>query len=340
MTYRIHIQNHIYIPNSISLTYYTLSLIGGPAVPFKLGRDDAVDVETANVPENGRLPDASQGAEHLRDVFHRMGFNDREIVALSGGHTLGRCHKVRSGYDGAWTHNPLHFDNSYYTNLKNNEWIKREWDGPEQYTDVATKRLLMLPTDLALTTDPIFAPVVTEYAENQQVFFDDFALAYGKLLQLGCPAGGSSDAAAPGCPFMAKSSAAADFRDQAMHGSIEHCRTAVSSGADVHALEKNSGRNALHKVCFWNHIHMMSWMIEDLKIDVNCQDYAGDTPLHDAARFGHDNICTALLSGGANAEIKNKDGKTAADVAVDYGKNETAEVIKRGGDGSLPGAVA
>lgn len=39
-----------------------------------------------------QLPDASQGAEHLREVFYRMGFNDREIVALSGGHTLGRCH--------------------------------------------------------------------------------------------------------------------------------------------------------------------------------------------------------------------------------------------------------
>lgn len=45
------------------------------------------------VPPNGRLPDAAQGAEHLRQVFGRMGFSDREIVALSGGHTLGRCHR-------------------------------------------------------------------------------------------------------------------------------------------------------------------------------------------------------------------------------------------------------
>lgn len=28
-------------------------------------------------------------------------FNDQEIVALSGAHTLGRCHLARSGYDGA-----------------------------------------------------------------------------------------------------------------------------------------------------------------------------------------------------------------------------------------------
>ena len=37
---------------------------------------------------DGRLPDASKGAQHLRDVFFRMGFNDQEIVALSGSHTL------------------------------------------------------------------------------------------------------------------------------------------------------------------------------------------------------------------------------------------------------------
>jgi len=32
-----------------------------------------------------------------------MGFDNKEIVALSGGHTLGRAHPDRSGFDGAWT---------------------------------------------------------------------------------------------------------------------------------------------------------------------------------------------------------------------------------------------
>lgn len=35
------------------------------------------------------LPDATQASDHLRDVFYRMGFNDQEIVALSGAHSLG-----------------------------------------------------------------------------------------------------------------------------------------------------------------------------------------------------------------------------------------------------------
>ena len=107
------------------------------------------------IPENGRLPDASQGAPHLRDVFGRQDFTDRDIVALSGGHTLGRCHKVRSGFDGPWTDNPLKFDNSYFKNLMNLEWRKRVWDGKEQYEDVATQRLMMLPTDITIPSEDL-----------------------------------------------------------------------------------------------------------------------------------------------------------------------------------------
>lgn len=34
-------------------------------------------------------------------VFYRMGLNDKEIVVLSGGHTLGRARPERSGF-GEW----------------------------------------------------------------------------------------------------------------------------------------------------------------------------------------------------------------------------------------------
>jgi len=56
-------------------------------------------------PPDGRLPDADKGCmkdtvQHLRDIFYRMGFDDREIVALSGAHALGRCHTDASGYWG------------------------------------------------------------------------------------------------------------------------------------------------------------------------------------------------------------------------------------------------
>jgi cytochrome c peroxidase len=74
----------------------------GVPVPFKSGRVDAMSPDA--VTPDGRLPDASKGndpqktASALRkDVFYRMGFNDKEIVALSGAHALGRCHPDASG---------------------------------------------------------------------------------------------------------------------------------------------------------------------------------------------------------------------------------------------------
>lgn len=39
-------------------------------------------------PEEGRLPNAMEGPSHLKEVFYRMGLSDKDIVALSGGHTL------------------------------------------------------------------------------------------------------------------------------------------------------------------------------------------------------------------------------------------------------------
>nr|XP_007131705.1 hypothetical protein PHAVU_011G035000g [Phaseolus vulgaris]ESW03699.1 hypothetical protein PHAVU_011G035000g [Phaseolus vulgaris] len=60
-----------------------VEVTGGPTVDFVPGRKDS-----KVSPKEGRLPDAKLGVPHLRDIFHRMGLTDRDIVALSGGHTL------------------------------------------------------------------------------------------------------------------------------------------------------------------------------------------------------------------------------------------------------------
>ncbi|KAI9019108.1 heme peroxidase [Hyaloraphidium curvatum] len=159
--------------------------MGGPVVPWRGGRTDKPPtVSKSEIPPNGRLPDAAQGASHIRDVFYRMGFDDKEIVALSGAHTLGRCHTDRSGYDGPWTFTPTKFSNQYFIQLKENVWTKKNWSGPEQYEDPSGS-LMMLPTDLALIQDAKFKPWVDKYATDKQAFFADFAAAFGKLMELG-----------------------------------------------------------------------------------------------------------------------------------------------------------
>ncbi|OMO73461.1 Heme peroxidase, plant/fungal/bacterial [Corchorus olitorius] len=141
-----------------------VEITGGPEIPFHPGRPDKIEP-----PPEGRLPEATKGTDHLRDVFGHMGLGDKDIVALSGGHTLGRCHKERSGFEGPWTNNPLIFDNSYFKEL-----LSGEKEG-----------LIQLPTDKALLEDPVFRPLVEKYAADEDAFFADYAESHLKLSELG-----------------------------------------------------------------------------------------------------------------------------------------------------------
>ncbi|KAF0932192.1 hypothetical protein E2562_008718 [Oryza meyeriana var. granulata] len=158
---------------------------GGPKIPMRYGRLDVTAAEQC--PPEGRLPDAGPRvpADHLREVFYRMGLDDKEIVALSGAHTLGRSRPDRSGWgkpetkytkDGpgepggqSWTVEWLKFDSSYFKDIKE----QRDQD------------LLVLPTDAVLFEDPSFKVYAEKYAEDQEAFFKDYAEAHAKLSDLG-----------------------------------------------------------------------------------------------------------------------------------------------------------
>lgn len=158
---------------------------GAPKIPMRYGRVDVTGPEQC--PDEGKLPDAGppSPAEHLRHVFYRMGLNDKEIVALSGAHTLGRSRPERSGWgkpetkytkDGpgapggqSWTVQWLKFDNSYFKDIKE----KKDED------------LLVLPTDAALFDDPSFKVYAEKYAEDEETFFKDYSAAHAHLSDIG-----------------------------------------------------------------------------------------------------------------------------------------------------------
>jgi len=164
--------------------------LGGPKIPWRAGRVDSFEV--SDVTPDGRLPDADKGnpmatAEGLRNIFGRMGFNDQEIVALSGAHALGRCHATASGYVGPWTFTPTTFNNQYFVLLKGLQWVPANSKAITkfQYADPSGK-LMMLPSDIVLIQDGEFKKYVDIYAKDQKTFFSDFAAAFQKLEELGC----------------------------------------------------------------------------------------------------------------------------------------------------------
>lgn len=172
-----------------------IEVMGGPKVNWRPGRSDFTGPEKC--PPGGRLPDADKGTDaatiqHVRDIFYRMGFDDREIVALVGAHAVGRCHVENSGYWGPWTRAESTFSNEYFRLLLEENWRLKKthkgkpWTGPIQY-ESQDGALMMLPADLALIKDPAFRQHVERYAKDEQLFFRDFSQAFGKLLELGTP---------------------------------------------------------------------------------------------------------------------------------------------------------
>jgi len=172
-----------------------IEVSGGPKIPMKYGRVDGIPTEL--VPPPFGLPDVcfnQDPSSHLRFVFYKYGMDDKDIVALSGAHTLGRAFKDRSGTvkesstDGtaytkrgcpylansltaggrSWTKNWLKFDNSYFADM-----LKAD---PE---------CVAFPTDRVLATDPGFKPHFDLFAKDQKAFFEAYKQSHKKLAELG-----------------------------------------------------------------------------------------------------------------------------------------------------------
>jgi L-ascorbate peroxidase len=129
---------------------------GGPVIQIGLGRTDA----TVAAPPH-RLPGGYEGAGLLKALFARMGLGARELVALSGAHTLGHAQRR------PFTPDPGVFSNSYFIEL------------------LAETNSALLPTDQALLHDPELRPFVELYAEDAARFLADFADAFRRLTWLG-----------------------------------------------------------------------------------------------------------------------------------------------------------
>ena len=129
---------------------------GGPVIEVGLGRTDGDEPAPPH-----RLPGGYEGAGMLKRIFARMGLGPRELVALSGAHSLG--HSQRRPF----TPEPLVFSNRYFRQL------------------MAQREIVLLGTDTALLDDPELRPFVELYAADNERFLADFADAYTRLTWLG-----------------------------------------------------------------------------------------------------------------------------------------------------------
>ena len=179
-------------------------------------------------------PDPMASAHDIRTTFGRMAMNDYETVALvAGGHTFGKCHgagdadlvqaepegapieqmglgwtnahgsglgqdAITSGLEGAWTTNPIKWDNGYFELLFKYDWElgkspagAHQWYAKDQQEedmapsahDPSKKEpTIMATTDIAMKTDPSYKKISEHFLNNPDEFADAFAEAWFKLL--------------------------------------------------------------------------------------------------------------------------------------------------------------
>mmetsp|Transcript_24807 Transcript_24807/g.80244 ORF Transcript_24807/g.80244 Transcript_24807/m.80244 type:complete len:167 (+) Transcript_24807:136-636(+) len=159
--------------------------MGGPFIKTRFGRSDATSSKQSVESQVGRLPDGDKGVDHLKEIFEPKGFDAKDIVALSGAHTVGKCHADRSGFDGFWTEEPLKFDNSYFTDIVNKKYQEETTAAGNPQFKSTSSDTIMLISDLALLEGP-FKEFTEKYAANQDAFFADFSAAWIKLQENGC----------------------------------------------------------------------------------------------------------------------------------------------------------
>ena len=179
-------------------------------------------------------PDPLASGRDIRETFGRMAMNDEETVALTaGGHTFGKAHgaapadthvgpepegapieqqsmgwkssfgsgkagdAITSGIEGAWTHTPITWDNSYFDTLFGYEWELTkspagawQWrpaDGagadtvPDAHDPSKRHAPMMTTADMAMRMDPVYEPISRRFHENPDEFADAFARAWFKL---------------------------------------------------------------------------------------------------------------------------------------------------------------
>ena len=87
-------------------------------------------------------------------------------------------------------------------------------------------------------------------------------------------------------------------------------------------------QTALLIACGKGHAHIMKYLLDDAKANINHADKYGFTSLMLAARAGDDECVALLIERKADALIKNVDNATAFSLAKLKGEEKTAELVQ------------
>ena len=94
---------------------------------------------------------------------------------------------------------------------------------------------------------------------------------------------------------------------------------------------RSAETDALFRAATAGNADTVRTLLASPNVDVNGVDEHGNTPLIQAARFGHDDVVDALLIARANVSARNDEGKTAFMLAAEGGHDETVRLLTQAG---------
>ncbi len=116
---------------------------------------------------------------------------------------------------------------------------------------------------------------------------------------------------------------------------LEKAKLLVAAGADINARDKGGTFALQHAIM---NTETLKFLLQSKGVDVNAQNWAGDTVLISSARLGDTTLAQtmSILSAGANVDIQNRNGETALfRLGMTNMENTVTELLKAGIDTNL-----
>ncbi|KAG6588638.1 hypothetical protein SDJN03_17203, partial [Cucurbita argyrosperma subsp. sororia] len=162
--------------------------VGGPSWTVKLGRRDSTSASKTLA--ESELPHFQESLDRLISIFSNKGLSARDMVALSGSHTIGQaqCFLFRNRI-----HNQTNIDTGFASTRRrtcptsggDEKLAPLDLVTPNSFDNNYFKNLIqrkgLLETDQALFNGGSTDSIVTEYSRNPTAFKSDFATAMIKM---------------------------------------------------------------------------------------------------------------------------------------------------------------
>lgn len=173
-------------------------MVGGPWIPILTGRMDSTTA-ASNRLVTANIPPPTLGFLGLKQKFAAKGLNVKDLVALSGAHTIGQTHchvvntqlmpTVSTDLSPPFAANLSEICLSHPVALRSHLTVHLDGITPNTFDNAFFKNVLMkraiFHSDAALLNDEEATYHVRAFASNQADFFQQFSLSFLKMSQIG-----------------------------------------------------------------------------------------------------------------------------------------------------------